>query len=206
MSAADSGGWRARGLLFENCNCTLVCPGHIRFEQPCTHARCIGYWAIRIDEGEFRGEPLAGLKAIVAFDTPQRMLDGGWTEVFLIDEGATERQRGAAEAILGGHAGGPWAVLNRFVERRLPTQYRRIEFSEEGGVKRARIKDLFDAVVAPIRGRDRSRPVMFDNIFNQIHAPSQVLATGTTQYDDGVITIANVNTHGLYSHFEWVVE
>src|SRR5262249_59594081 len=28
--------WWARGLLFENCSCTLVCPGHLHFSQNCT--------------------------------------------------------------------------------------------------------------------------------------------------------------------------
>jgi hypothetical protein len=46
---------------------------------------------------------------------------------------------------------------------------------------------------------------MFENIFNQIHAPKQVLALGETTYDDGVIKIATSNTHGLFSMFDWAV-
>ena len=64
---------------------------------------------------------------------------------------------------------------------------------------------MLQTTVTPIRGRDRSRPVRFENIFNQIHAPTQVLATGDTTYDDGVIVVANERTHGLYSNFEWMV-
>ena len=45
--------WWARGLIFENCSCTLVCPGHMHFSQNCTHERCKGYWALRVDEGAF---------------------------------------------------------------------------------------------------------------------------------------------------------
>jgi hypothetical protein len=33
-----------------------------------------------------------------------------------------------------------------------------------------------------------------------------VLATGTTEYDDGVIRISTSKTHGLFSNFEWRVE
>jgi hypothetical protein len=47
--------------------------------------------------------------------------------------------------------------------------------------------------------------VTFHNIFNQIHASSQVLALGSTTYDDGVIRIGTTQTHGLHSRFEWVV-
>ena len=65
---------------------------------------------------------------------------------------------------------------------------------------------VLEGVVAAIRGRDRSQPVTFGNIFNQVHAATQVVAAGTTQYDDGVIRVSTDKTHGLYSEFEWVVE
>ena len=56
--------WHARGLLFENCSCQLVCPGHMHFSQACTHERCLGYWAIRIDEGAYGEVPLAGAEGL----------------------------------------------------------------------------------------------------------------------------------------------
>ncbi len=198
--------WRARGLLFENCSCQLVCPGHLHFDQLCTHDRCRGYWAIRIDEGDFGGVPLGGLNAIIAYDTPQHMISGGWTEVLIIDEAASIEQRGAIEAILTGRAGGPWAVLARFVARWLETRYLPISIGEDGPIRRAEIPGLLDATITEIRGRDRTKPVTFENIFNQIHSSSQVLARGTTRYDDGEIVVSNEGTHGLYSRFEWRVE
>jgi hypothetical protein len=197
--------WWARGLIFENCSCTLVCPGHLHFSQLCTHERCLGYWALRFDEGAFGEVSLAGLRAVVTFDCPQRMIDGDWVEALLIDDSASTAQRYALESILAGRSGGPWEVLARFVGRRLETRFVPIAFSDEGTTKRGSIAGLFDAVVTQIRGRDRSKPVLFENIFNQIHAPTQVLALGETTYDDGVITIRNSNTHGLFSKFEWAV-
>jgi len=198
--------WWANGLLFENCNCQLVCPGHVHFSQFCTHERCIGYWAIRIDGGQSGNVALAGLKAVIAYTSPQHMIEGGWTEVIIIDDAASPEQRTALEAILSGRAGGPWAVLGRFVSTRLDTRFLPIEFAEDDTSKKARIPGLLEAVITHIRGKDRSKPVKFENIFNQIHASTQVLAIGNTEYNDGVIKIRNEKTHGLYSHFEWVVE
>lgn len=197
--------WHARGLLFENCSCQLVCPGHMHFSQACTHERCLGYWAIRVDEGAYGDVPLAGLKAFIAFDAPQHMIEGNWTEVVIIDEAATPPQREAMEAILTGRAGGSWALLAKFVSRWLDTRYLPIEFTEEPHAKHARIPGLAEASITEIKGRDRSQPVTFENIFNQIHASTQVLALGSTAYDDGVIRIATKQTHGLHSKFEWVV-
>src|SRR5262245_36905715 len=165
--------WFARGLIFENCSCTLVCPGHVHFSQPCTHERCVGYWAVRFDDGLFDGVTLGGLRALVVFDSPQTMIDGNWTERLIIDESASSAQRRALEAILTGVAGGPWSVLGRFVGRLLETRYLPIAFADEGGTKRGTIAGLFTAIVTQIRGRDRSRPVVFENIFNQIHDSTQ---------------------------------
>jgi hypothetical protein len=131
MSSMNTHNWWAKGLIFENCNCQLVCPGHMHFDQRCTHERCLGYWAIRVDAGEFGRVALAGLRAVIAFDTPQHMISGNWTEVIFIDEGATQEQRRALEMILTGCAGGPWEVLAKFVGRRLDTRYQTIDFAED---------------------------------------------------------------------------
>ena len=148
--------WSARGLLFENCSCQLVCPGHMHFDQLCTHERCLGYWAVRVDGGQFGHVPLAGAKAVIAFDAPQHMISGNWTEVVIVDEAASREQQEAMDLILTGRAGGPWEVLAKFVGRRLETRYLPIVFSEEEGTKKAKIPGLFEATVTPIRGRDRS--------------------------------------------------
>ena len=178
----------------------------MHFSQLCTHERCLGYWAVRFDAGDFRGVPLAGLRAVIVFDSPQHMISGGWTEVLLIDESASAAQRAALDAIFRGAAGGPWVKLAQFVSRWLDTRYPPIEFTDDEAGKSVRIAGLLASLVAPIRGRDRSKPVLFENIFNQIHAPTQVLATGGTEYDDGVIRIRTSKTHGLYSNFDWRVE
>jgi len=198
--------WWARGLLVENCSCTLVCPGHIHFSQSCTHERCKGYWAIRVDDGRFDRTTLAGTRAVIAFDTPQRMIDGGWLQTIIIDDSASPDQRRALETILTGRAGGPWQKLAAFVGTRQPTEFRAIDFVDEGASKRATIAGRLQTVVQRIRGRDKSKPVLFENCFNQIHASTQVIALGDTEYKDEAITIKTTQTHGLFSNFDWKVE
>jgi len=177
----------------------------MHFSQNCTYERCKGYWAVRIDEGTFGEVPLAATRVLVAFETPQRMIDGGWLQTIIIDEGASEAQRRALESIFMGHAGGPWAKLASFVATRQPTEFRAITYEDEGPVKRASIVDRLKSVVTQIRGRDKSRPVLFENIFNQIHAPTQVIALGESEYDDGVVRFRTTGSHGLFSQFDWRV-
>lgn len=205
MTSMAHTSWSMRGLLFENCSCTLVCPGHMHFSQDCTHERCKGFWAIRVDEGRFGDVPLAGTRAVIAFDCPQKMIDGGWVQTIVIDESASREQRLALETIFTGRAGGPWEKLAAFVGTSQPTEFRRIDIVDDGPTKRASIVDRLQSVVTQIRGRDRSKPVLFENIFNQIHAPTQVVALGDASYDDGAIRFENAGTHGLFSNFEWTV-
>ncbi len=203
--ANESMSWWAKGLLFENCSCQLVCPGHMRFDQLCTHERCRGYWAFRFDEGEVDGVELSGRRAVVAYDSPQRMADGGWTQILLLDESTSEQARDWLERLFAGELGGPWAVLGRFVAERLPTRCLPIEFTSEPMKKTVSIPGILDSNVESIRGRARGEPVRFENIFNQIHASSQVIAFGSARYDDGTIRFETKETHGLWSEFEWRV-
>lgn len=197
--------WFASGLLFENCSCQTVCPGHVHFDQLCTYERCVGYWAIRIDAGRCADTDLAGVRSVVAYDCPRHMIDGNWIQRIVIDEAASDAQRRWVEAILCGELGGPWAVLARFVGRHLPTEYRPIVMEDEERRKRVSIAGLLESTIEAIRGRDRSQPVTFQNMFNQIHAPSQVIARGNARYDGEPIEFTNTGSHGLYSRFEWRV-
>ena len=201
MAGDDS--WQVKGLLFENCNCQVICPGHVHFSQDCSHERCTGYWAIRFDAGRHADVDLGGMRAVIAYDSPRHMIEGGWSQVIIIDREASRRQRAAIDAILTGKVGGPWAVLARFVSRRLPTRYERIDISEDDAQKRVTINGILKSTIRMIRGGDRSKPVTFENMFNQIHDTTQVIARGDTSYEDGVIRIDTRGTHGLWSGFEW---
>lgn len=197
--------WWAKGMLFENCNCAVICPGHVHFSQGCTHDACIGYWAARVDEGEMDGVDLSGARAVVAFRSPKHMIEGGWHQVILLDSKNTEAQREKLAEILSGARGGPWAVLARFVATRLPTRAVDIQFHEEGKVKKVSIEGVMESSVEEIPGRDKTKPVTMENMFNQIHSPSQVVARGTTSFSEGDLSFNTEGSHGLHSNFNWRV-
>ena len=151
---------------------------------------------MRFDEGDFGDVPLAGLRAVVAFEAPQRMIDGNWTEIVLIDESASRDAAARARPILPGEAGGPWAVLggsSRAASRRDTCHRIRGRRRDQARLDRRLLKTS----VSNIRGRDRAQPVIFENIFNQIHGATQVIATGSSHYDDGVIRFETEKSHGL---------
>lgn len=195
--------WWAEGLLFENCNCTAVCPGHIHFSQECTHEVCHGFWAIRFDGGRVGEVDLAGVDVVVVYETPQVMVDGGWKQAIIVSDRATGAQVRAVEEILTGERGGPWEILARFVADARPTRTAPVRIEEAPGRKSVTVKGVLKGAVEAIRGRNKAEPVTFANIYNQIHDSTQVIARGSTRYDDGEIVIANEGTHGLWSRFRW---
>ena len=195
--------WWADGLLFENCNCTAVCPGHVHFSQRCTHEVCRGFWAIRFEGGLVGETDLSGVDAVIAYESPQIMIEGGWKQVILVSDEATPAQAHAIEEVLTGALGGPWAVLAKFVSERLPTRTVPMRMETEGTQKQVRIPGILEGIVEAIRGRSKEEPVVFENIYNQIHDSTQVIARGSTNYDDGTLKIETSGTHGLWSSFSW---
>ena len=197
--------WHASGLLFENCNCQVVCPGHVHFSQSCTNERCIGYWAIRFDTGSFRDVGLGGCKVVITYDAPQLMIDGGWRQRIILDESTTPDQREALEVILSGQAGGPWEKLATFVGEALPTKVAAIDFSDEERTKHVAVEGIMEGSMETLRGQNRDEVVSLNNMYNQVHGSEQVIARGSTRYDDGAVSFQNEGTHGLWSTFSWRV-
>ncbi len=199
----DTPPWQARGLLFENCNCDLLCPGHVSFKQSCSHDRCQGSWAMHLDSGRFGQVDLSGINAVIVFDAPRRMYDGGWTQACFIDKATTTAQRAAVDDILSGRAGGPWGILTRFVETPLDTRFVPMRFEDDGREKRLTIPDLFNTTVTAIRGADGQSDARIDNLHNVIHGPTHTLARGNTRCTHPSFDFLNEQTHGLYSRFSW---
>lgn len=195
--------WWANGLLFEGCNCQIVCPGHFHFQQLCTHERCRGFWALEFRDGRVEHAEMAGVRAVIAYDAPQRMVDGGWTQSLVVDAAASAQQAAACERLVSGALGGPWAVLARFVTERVPMRRAPIEMTHAPLRHEVSAAGIMQALVGAIRGRSRDEPVRLENIFNQIHASTQIVGRSEAHYDDGVIRFESSGTHGLWSRFEW---
>ena len=126
-------------------------------------------------------------------------------ELLFVDERCDNVQREALETIFSGKAGGPWEVLGRFVAKRLPTRFVPLRFTDDGRRKRMWVEDLFDTSIEAIRGKDKSKEASMSNVFNQIHAADQVLATGRTQCSDKEFPFSLEGSHALYSRFSWEV-
>jgi hypothetical protein len=195
--------WSARGLLFENCTCQLLCPAHVSFKNRCDKDPCRGYWVVHVEDGRYGRVPLNDLNVVILYESPARMYSGEWTQGLHIDERATGPQRDALEAILSGRAGGPWEVLAGFVSKRLPTRPAAIRFEDAGRTKRLTIPGLFETSVTAIRGSDGVGEAVLSNLHNVIHGAVHVLARGQSRSVDAPLEFVTERTHALYSRFSW---
>ena len=195
--------WWAKGGMFENCNCSLLCRCHISDHQPADFERCVGCFAIEIGEGRFGEVNLEGVRAFFSVDTPRQMLEGSWTAALIVDEKTNADQRKAIQSILSGDAGGTWGVLGTLIETLLPVRYAPIHM--ENGRKRKRMwaEGIFDTTQEPIKGADKVNDVRLENIHNQVHGSSQILALGTTTFETGSFSMITTKTHAIYSEFSW---
>ena len=198
----ESQTWWAKGLLFENCSCHLLCPGHFSFKQRCDGDVCVGHWAVHIGEGRFDTLAIDHLNVAVIFDAPVVMREGNWRQRLYIDERADRPQRSALESIFSGKVGGPWENLGRFVSARLDTKFTPVHFEETDTVKRMTVPGVFDTTVKAIRGRNGKRAVL-SNLYNVIHGVVHVLSRGSTRCHDDTFDFTTEKTHGLYSDFSW---
>jgi len=195
--------WWAKGLLFENCSCHLLCPAHVSFKQRCDGNKCVGHWAVHITEGRFDGLPIDELNVAVLFEGPVVMFEGNWRQRLYIDERANPPQREALESIFSGTVGGPWEILGQFVSTRIPTSFAPVYFEETDLVKRMSIPGVLNTTVKAIRGRNDQQAIL-SNLFNVIHGVVHVLSRGSTRCHDDVFDFTTEKTHGLYSDFSWI--
>lgn len=195
--------WWINGMLYENCSCQLLCPAHVSFRQNCDGDRCLGYWGVHVTNGRFGRLVLEPQNAVILYESPPSMHDGGWIVEIYLDQAADEAQRRALEQILTGDVGGPWSMLAKFVAERLETRVAPIEFIDDGTTKTLRIDGVMDSRIGAVESRKTGQPATLGNLFNVIHSAMQFLARGSSRVKDGNFDWDTEDKHALYSDFSW---
>jgi len=104
--------WRLKGDYVEACNCDVACQC-LWLEVPNDDV-CTVSLALDIHEGQYGDVDLSGLSVGLLISTEEGVMfapETGWDLVLLVDEDASEQQRGAIEDIYLGRAGGIWAAV-----------------------------------------------------------------------------------------------
>jgi len=131
------------------------------------------------------------------------MHSAGWRVQIFLDAGAGAEQRAALERILGGEAGGPWAILAKFFTDRLPTEVRPIRYADAGREKKLTIDGVLDSTIRSVDSRRTGEPATLGNLFNVIHSALQYLARGSSRVSTPAFAWQTTEKHSLYSAFSW---
>lgn len=146
--------WRLRGDWIKNCNCAFGCP--CDFNARPTHDKCQGLLGMRIEEGHFGDIKLDGLSFFVVVDFPGPLHEGNGIVQAIIDERASEKQRGALFGILSGQNSAEGTIFHIFtliVSKMLDPIFAPIsvDFDMEGRKARVSIPGVLETETQPIR-------------------------------------------------------
>ncbi len=201
MAEAES--WWVKGLLYENCSCQLLCRAHIAFTQECDNEVCIGFWGVHVNKGRFGPVALDEQDAVIMYQTPPRMADGGWTVKLFLDQRVADDQRAAIQKILSGEVGGPWKILAKFFERVLPAETVPIHFDNDGKRITLSIEGVVQSTMDSVENSRSGQKVALENLFNAIHSNTHFLATGSSVSTDGDFQWTIESKHALFSDISW---
>jgi hypothetical protein len=125
--------WKLEGTYFENCSCDFVCPCTVTSNVvDATGDRCQGVLNYHVRRGEVDGVDVSGRTVSIVFDTPKKMLEGGWRIGLIIDDKASKEQADKLTEVFAGKAGGPMADLAPLIAELLGIERMPIEYSDKG--------------------------------------------------------------------------
>jgi hypothetical protein len=158
--------WSIRGEYMESCNCDYLCPCvYTNPQGPVTYDHCTAVLVFRIDDGNFGGVRLDGLKFAFVLRSGKVMADGNWIFAVVVDDTADASQRTALAQLAGGEAGGtPGLIRTNLVSDFRGVEYQPIEFEVAGLTRRAAVPGLFAFEIEGVASRNRSgEPYYIDN-------------------------------------------
>jgi len=133
--------WTIKGREFVNCNCSYGCP--CQFNGLPTHGHCQAVAGFEIEHGHHGPTKLDGLKFVGIFRWPGAIHEGKGEAAVVIDERATEAQRGALLRILTGQDTEPaatvFAVFASTLEKLHDPIFAPIDFTVDVAGRKARL-------------------------------------------------------------------
>lgn len=203
MTTIRGAGWAMKGQVVIACNCDYGCPCNFN-GRPST-GRCEGGWTWQIEKGAYGDLALDGLNVGLYASWPGAIHEGGGEAVYLVDERADERQRGALEELLGGSAGGPWAVFRGTFREFHGPRYVRYEVDGEMPLPRVRAGDALAVEMEYIRN-----PVTSDTIHPRMALPegmvvkeAALVGTRLFSFADAELRYDHAGRYGAVGFFQY---
>ncbi len=145
--------WAIRGELILNCNCTVFCPCVISLGKHApTEGVCQAWAGVRIDEGHYGGEDLAGLNVGLVLEIPGQMARGNWKAAAYIDDRASHAAYHGLIQVFTGRAKGTTGLFKVLVSEFLGAERATVSYENDGPTRRLMVGKHIQGEVAPISG------------------------------------------------------
>lgn len=198
--------WQLEGRMHEFCNCKFFCPCVFDKTAQPDEGWCGGALSFDIERGSADGVNLSGRKAVIAINVPGTFAGANFTGRLYVDDGATDEQRRALEAIFHGHRGGPWGAVAPAFSSWLSTKSAPIEM-RWGDRPEIRVGDIGRLTSVP-RVDSTGRPTLIEGTEAheafEIEQPIQPALTTGSRWDDPDLRAFDGNS-GFMGTFAWKV-
>jgi hypothetical protein len=171
--------WSIRGELILNCNCTVFCPCVISLgKHPPTEGVCQAWAGVRIDDGHYGAERLAGLNVALLLEIPGPMARGNWKAAAYVDERASDAAHQGLVEIFSGRAGGTTGLFSILVSEFLGAERAPVVYETEGKTRRLTVGKKIQGAVEPVAGARPGEDIVVSNS-NYWMGPDVTVATAT---------------------------
>jgi hypothetical protein len=166
--------YRLQGSLLEVCTCKTVCPCWVG-EDP-DGGDCKSAIAWHFDMGVVDDVDVSGRTVGLAVHIPGNVLvKGSWRVTLFIDDGATDTQAAALQAVFSGQKGGPIVELLQLVGEVTSVERVPILHQVVGGKGILKIGDVAHAELEPFRGPSGQVTTLSNSVFSTVPgAPAYV--------------------------------
>jgi hypothetical protein len=196
--------WAIKAREFVNCNCSYGCP--CQFDGLPSYGHCEAVAGMQIDQGNHGDTRLDGLRFVGIFRWPGPIHEGKGEAAVVIDERATEPQRGALLRILSGQDTEPGATIFQVFSTTLDKVHEPIfapiDFEVDIDARRGRliVRDVTEGrgepIKNPVTGAEHRVRSDFPQCFEFCQAE---IASGTSK-TTGAIPLDPKNTYGQFAH------
>lgn len=197
--------WRMKGEYIKNCSCLATCPcDTIGFPAP--YSFCEFMAGMNIQQGNFDGVSLNGLKWALTGRFPGPMHEGNGTAEAFIDERANEQQRNALIQILTGQAGNAWfEVVSQLLTTVHGPHFVPIQWEFDKAKRRAKlsvsgfIETTSQPLIVPPTGEEQR--VILQMPGGMEYKEMEVAYAGTLK-STGAVKYSYTNTHSSLADVE----
>jgi hypothetical protein len=113
----------------------------------------MGWAGIRIDEGHYDDESLAGLNIGLLLEIPGKMGRGNWKAAAYIDDRASDRAYEGLLKIFTGQARGTTGLFKVLVSEFLGAERAPVTYETEGKTRRLSVGRAIKGEIAPVAGK-----------------------------------------------------